>query len=302
VSYKLSKSSDFTIATLLDIVRSVDAWLSLSFSNVAIIHCVKGTYSALVAACWLVYAGFFDDGMEALEFVCVRRKIRLNVGVYRYAMYFANIIATNGEVPNPDGLLMDRLTIYGFNDIKNRRRGKVGIEIFENNQSVFKQYGSTLEDYVSSNSSSLIPITNCMFQYHNTLIFDLTFYQPANLHNEVRIKLNVYNDNGDVIEKLLQFSFHTGYMPPGLIRILKKDIDWYVSSKGVGNFSMEIDLRASESYDTEASIDYEHLLERDILACLERIVANHVIIPDTRLLNDLKSMGHGIVICIFLSH
>lgn len=122
VSYKLSKSSECSISTLIDIVRSVDAWLSLDFANVAIIHCVKGTYSALVSACWLIYAGFFDDGMEALEFVCARRRLRLNIGVYRYAMYFANITATNGEVPNRDGILMERLSVHGFNNIKKKKK------------------------------------------------------------------------------------------------------------------------------------------------------------------------------------
>lgn len=254
----------------------------------------------MAAACWLIYAGFFDDGMEALEFVCARRKLRLNIGVYRYAMYFANIIATNGEVPNRAGILMERLSVHGFTNIKKKRKGKIGIEVFEKDTSVFKQYGSTSDDFHSQKSNSLVPITNCMFQYQNTLIFDLMFYKSLNLRNEVRIKLNNYDDHGEVIEKLFQFSFHTGYMPPGVIRILKKDIDWYVASKEMGKFSLEIDLRgADDDFVDMEEIDYEPALDREILACLAVVVANHFVIPDPRLLHELTSLGHGVIICIF---
>ncbi len=300
MSFKFSKSSECTIASLLDIVRSIDAWLSLDFSNVAIIHCVKGTYSALVAACWLVFAGFFDDGTEALEFVCTRRRIRLNIGVYRYAMYFANIIATNGEVPNQGGILMERLSIVGFNNIKKKTKGKIGIEVLDNDKTIFKQYGSAIEGYIMPQSNTLIPITNCMFQFQNTLIFDLMFHRQIILHNEVRLRLSVYDDNGEIIERLFQFSFHTGYMPPGVIRILKKDIDWYVFAKDIGNFSLEIVLQAADNSKSGESVDYESLLDRDVLECLDRVVENHVITPDARLLNDLRSLGHGAVICILL--
>lgn len=215
-------------------------------------------------------------------------------------MYFANIIATNGEVPNRVGILMERLSVHGFTNIKKKRKGKIGIEVFEKENSVFKQYGAVMEDFHAPKSNSLIPITNCMFQYQNTLIFDLMFYKSLNLRNEVRIKLNNYDDHGEVIEKLFQFSFHTGYMPPGVIRILKKDIDWYVPSKEVGKFSLEIDLRAADDDSNNiGDIDYEPSLDREILACLAKVVANHFVTPDPRLLHDLTSMGHGVVICIF---
>ena len=256
VNYKLSKSSDCTISTLLDISRSIDAWITLDFSNVAIIHCLKCTYSALVAACWLIYAGFFDDGMEALDFVCVRRRLRLNIGIYRYAMYFANIIATDGKVPNPNGILVERISVHGFNTIKKSKNGNIGLELFEKADCVFKSYGHAIDDFQTPKPNSLLPITNCMFQYRNTLIFDLMVNKSLNLKNELRIRLNTYDDNGEIIKNLFQFTFHTGYMPPGVIRILKKDIDWYTSPKDLGKFSLEIDVRTADEISKEEEISY----------------------------------------------
>lgn len=55
----------FTLKQLFDIVRSIDAWLSISPSNVAVIHCHNGkSRTGVVVACYLRYVGEFKDAAE----------------------------------------------------------------------------------------------------------------------------------------------------------------------------------------------------------------------------------------------
>ena len=298
----LSKSIHCSLKILLDAVRSIDSWLSLDFSHAAVIHCIHGDCSALVAACWLIYAGFFEDGLEALDFVNARRKVKMDVTLARYAQYFANLVAGNGIVPNPRALLLEKIVVQGVQNVSKSYRFHPGIEIFEQRKSIYRDVGAPLpslsDERKKVNQSSNSPI---MYEQGNTLVFDLS--KPLTLSKEIQIKMSSYDETGGHLESFFQFSFHTGYMPGGIVRVAHTDMDWYSQPGDLGDFALELELGYDNCLGSEQDMSYSSFLDRNILKCLSRLVVHHSVKVNEILLTALVGIGHGRIVGMFsLSH
>ena len=71
---------------------------------VAIVHCSNGkSRTGLAIACYLRYAGIFDNTLEAFEYFVNRRspsdKSWVSVTQNRYLQYFENVVMGEGEIP-----------------------------------------------------------------------------------------------------------------------------------------------------------------------------------------------------------
>jgi hypothetical protein len=282
-----------SLKTLLDAARSLDAWFSLDFSHTAIIHCVNGDCSALVAACWLIYAGLFEDGTEALDYVLGRRRAALKkagstVDLFRYAEYFASLVSANGSVPNSKALRLRQIVLKGNLAGKGKfSTGHLGIELYERGQLIFKNSGPVSPHRTSNGNDS---------RSSSTILFDFPLLNERAFRKEILLKIQTCDATGHPREPLFHFNFHTGFIPDGIVRMIKKDLHWYSGTLQVGsNFCMELDLEADTSV-REEDTSYEPFLDRSLLKCLARLVVNHTIKANEILLTALIGMGHGRII------
>ena len=296
LSFTLSKPSLCTLKLLLDAVRAIDAWFSLNDSYVAIIQDLNGECSALVAACWLVYAGLFHDGLEALEFVCSRRKITSGVTIQRFAQYFANMIANEGELPNSRGVILQKIVIHSLFNINRTYKFIPGIEIYQRGELIFKDSGQPLE--VSQWNENFTSSSNVgISKLGSSIIFKTSVEEPLFLEREVQIKISLHDaETKEHMENLCKFSFHTGYMPHGVVRIGSSNMEWSFEEDAQNEFSMELDITPDTSDTEREIISYSPFVDRSILKNLSRLVVHHIVLVNEVLLSTLLGMGHGRVV------
>lgn len=259
----------------------------------AILHCLNGECSALVAACWLIYARLFENGTEALDFVLGRRKVKSSVDLVRYAQYFAALMAAEGSIPNTRVLHLRRIVVKGLVGKGRFTGGHIGIELFERGRLVYKDSGPVFPQRTTGGEE--VP--------HSAIIFDSPVLEEKSLRKEILLKLQTCDAVGHPREPLFHFNLHTGYMPNGVVRMTKSDLYWYTTSLMLGSdFCLELDFEyETGSADEDAITHYEPFLDRNLLKCLARLVVNHAVKANEVLLTALIGLGHGRIIGMNLS-
>ena len=113
---------------------------------------------------------------------------------------------------------------------------------------------------------------------------------------------------------MVNFSFHTGFMPSGLIRVRAHDLDLLKRDVDNGRFPADfsIDLMVSETVSLEEansnsaidklykSISYHKLLDKSLTKCLARLISYHIVRIDESLMRLLEDLGTSRVAGIFI--
>ncbi|KAJ3039265.1 hypothetical protein HDV00_012353, partial [Rhizophlyctis rosea] len=214
------------IKTLFDICRSIHAWLSLSTQNVAIVQCTNGVGRTGVAiACYLRYANLFLDANEAFKHFANRRtpgETDWNtVGQKRYVQYFNNVVYLGGALPNPYPIRLREIVLNGLPDFDNRGGCNPGLEIYQCGKLVFSS--------VVNANENLDPATAFITKTEGGATFRIP--QTPNLLLEKDIQLRIFHCPNPVhapsqVITMISFSFHTGFMPAGLIRVAPRDLEF----------------------------------------------------------------------------
>ncbi|CAM9796205.1 unnamed protein product, partial [Phaeothamnion confervicola] len=100
------------LGLLFKMCASIENWLDADPDNVAVVHCLTGKgRTATVAACFLAWVGEFSTPVEALQYVAERKRVemeRLTIpSQRRYIQYFSNML--EGVRPRSEPLLLRRV-------------------------------------------------------------------------------------------------------------------------------------------------------------------------------------------------
>ncbi|ORY46833.1 actin-binding FH2 [Rhizoclosmatium globosum] len=272
VSFGLSKAYQLSLKTLLDVARSIHAWLKLDHENVAIVHCANGVgRTGLAIATLLRFDDTFVDAATAFEFFVARRTPHdqswPSVSMRRYVQYINNTILVNG---------------YGS--------CRPGIEVYQQRKLVWSSVYSRFD------SSGVVEVD----LEEDRIVFGFG-ESGLVLERDVQIRIFHCADVDDGVSPptqvitMVNFSFHTGFMPPGFIRVAARDLD--LSRRDVeegrfgAGFSMDLVFDEAAVADEGKVVGYTKSLDKNINKCLPRLISYHVVKVDERMLKGLEGMG-----------
>ncbi|KAJ3252427.1 hypothetical protein HDU77_005132 [Chytriomyces hyalinus] len=325
VSFGISKAYQLSLKTLFDIARSMHAWLSLHPENVAVVHCTNGVgRTGIAIAAYLRYSETFSDAATAFEYFVSRRtpndQAWPSVSQRRYIQYFNNAILVNGLLPTPYPLLLDSIvlnTIPDFDDNasfsgSNDATCRPGIEIYQNRKLIY----SRVYTRYKPNGPVIVDLDT------DTVVFEFSDLnlsggsaQGLLLDRDVQIRIFHCADPDDGVSEasqvvtMVNFSFHTGFMPAGFIRVAARDLD--LSRRDVedgrfgAGFSMDLVFDevqgAMRMKEEEKPVSYARCLDKSVSKCLARLISYHVVKVDERLMKGLEGMGISrLLACIAL--
>ncbi|KAH7476278.1 hypothetical protein PRIC1_000286 [Phytophthora ramorum] len=251
------------LGLVFKICSSIESWLQADEKNLAAIHCLTGKgRTGTVIACYLAWVGQFPNAMESLEYVAEQRQTsveKLTIpSQRRYIQYFNNVM--EGVKPRSSPLLLRRVIINTIPVFGERRvlepakkdsstddgSETVGVEgesltspataaeeeeveeeeemhetveegccpylqIFKGGKLVFTTTWRDMEDgngiqWASTDDGSVSFNVNCMLQ------------------GDILIRCRHLTDAGERVS-MFRGAFHTGYIPQGILRLTKAQLD-----------------------------------------------------------------------------
>ncbi|KAF4047481.1 C2 domain of PTEN tumor-suppressor protein [Phytophthora infestans] len=249
------------LGLVFKICSSIESWLQADERNLAAVHCLTGKgRTGTVLACYLAWVGQFPNAMESLEYVAEQRKTsveKLTIpSQRRYIQYFNNVM--DGVKPRSSPLLLRRVIINTIPVFGERRvleptkrdsstddgSEMVGVEgesltaaaspaeveaeganlietveegccpylqIFKGGKLVFTTTWQDMEDghgiqWASTGDGSVSFNVNCMLQ------------------GDILIRCRHLTDAGERVS-MFRGAFHTGYIPQGILRLTKAQLD-----------------------------------------------------------------------------
>ncbi|KAJ3194288.1 hypothetical protein HK101_003058 [Irineochytrium annulatum] len=304
VGFGLSKAFQLSLKTFFDICRSMHAWLSIDDANVAVIHCTNGIAKSGVAiAAYLRYSDIFEDANEAFDHFVRRRTPDdaswVGVGQRRYVQYFNNVLLLNGNLPNAYPLRLHRVILNGVPEFDTDGSCNPGIEIYQNGKLV---YSSVLGQAASTDDGEV-------YKDEHHAVFKTPTLKPFYIEKDIQCRVFHCPDPTSATSQvvtMVNFSFHTGFMPSGLIRVNPKDLELSRRDVEEGRFPKDfsLDLIVSE-YEPGAEGDrlkpftYTKFLDRGLTRCLARLISYHVVKVDEVLMRSLEDLGSTRIMACF---
>ncbi|TPX32548.1 hypothetical protein SmJEL517_g04398 [Synchytrium microbalum] len=299
VSFSMTKAYQMSLKTIFDIVRSISSWLAMDGGNVAIVHCTNGySRTSVVVACYLRYADLFEDTAEAFQYFVSRRTPNdeswITTSQRRYVQYFENILLLEGVPPNPSPLRLHRVMLNSIPNFDGMGGCQPGCEIYQEGKLIY----STAMPGAQHDGDELPPVYSD--GYH--IIFHITRKLPLVLEKDIAVRIFHWSDpirNPSQLTTMAGFSFHTGFMPNGLIRVAMQDLELAKRDIDEGRFSTDfsMDLIFSDLSDGDISssearpVTYVDHLDRRLSKCLVRLVKYHHVKVDEGLLKSLEKLG-----------
>jgi len=270
-------------------------------SHVAIIHCTNGKIRTGVAvACYLRFDETFDNASEAFDYFVYRRspidQSWISVNQKRYVKYFNDVIQLDGHLPSPSPLCLHQVLLNSIPNFDNEGSCNPGMEIFQCGKLVY----STVIDLISESHSAVYKDEyNCIFKLPK-------FPASKRLILEKDIYIRIYHcpdpiGNPSSNVTMLTFSFHTGFMASGLIRVSNHDLEFPVRDlDGSGgnrfspDFSMDLIFTEIPLEDPSTPLfdplTYNQFLDKRLAKCLGKLTQYHCVRPDPFALSALEGL------------
>uniref|UniRef100_A0AAV1TCC0 Phosphatidylinositol-3,4,5-trisphosphate 3-phosphatase n=1 Tax=Peronospora matthiolae TaxID=2874970 RepID=A0AAV1TCC0_9STRA len=245
------------------ICSSIESWLEADAKNVAVVHCLTGKgRTGTVIACYLAWVGLFSNALESLEYVAKQRQTsveKLTIpSQRRYIQYFNNVM--DGVKPRSSPSLLRRViinTIPVFGERRvlleqakkthvNDESDMVGVE----GESLISSAGAgaagdekddaemveTVEKgccpYLQIFKAGKLVFTTTWrdmedgqgVQWASTADGSVSFNVNCMLQGDILIRCRHLTDTGERIS-MFRGAFHTGYIPQGVLRLTKAQLD-----------------------------------------------------------------------------
>eukprot|EP00934_Nitzschia_sp_Nitz4_P001156 Nitzschia sp. Nitz4//scaffold22_size323478//302476//305917//NITZ4_000590-RA/size323478-processed-gene-0.428-mRNA-1//1//CDS//3329543186//1156//frame0 len=265
------------LGLLLKLLISMENWMKADKRNVAVIHCLtgKGRTSTVLAAflCWMGEAGF-GDIHQALDYIAKCKQMTANELIIpsqrRYAIYFKNML--DGVRPSQPPLLLKRIIMSEAPKLaRGPAQGKVQVEKGDGpaDQAVPVDDESLMgcAPYLQIFKAGKLVYTTAATLHVHQDDEELPFVQvidgtvPFNIdqviQGDILIRCRHLTFNKQRVS-MFRAAFHTGYVPPNVLRLNKAQLDGACTDKRYSD-DFFIDL-IFEKVDTETAT--KHLEEQ----------------------------------------
>jgi hypothetical protein len=227
LEYKFPGHPAPPLGMLFKICTSIESWLDADERNVAVIHCLTGKgRTAALAACVLTWIGEFAAPMEALQYVAERRKTTVdNLTIpsqQRYVQYFANML--DGVKPRSEPLLLRRviinsIPIFGDNCGSENSAGCCPyIQIFKCGRLIATAVPAGSEMSGTDRGHGL------QLKWINSSEGSVSFVVDVAMQGDLLLRCR-HADASGVRVSMFRAAFHTGYVPSGVLRLTKAQLD-----------------------------------------------------------------------------
>lgn len=238
LEYKFPGHPSPPLGLLFKICTSVESWLDADEKNVAVIHCLtgKGRTAALVA-CVMTWIGEFASPMEALQYIADRRKITVDhltiPSQRRYIQYFSNML--DGVKPRSEPLLLRRVIINCipvFGSDSEHEGGNLGccpyVQLFKNGKLIATaaaQGDSPAGAHAEGESTESGDGHGKMqLRWIKTSDGSASFNVDCPVQGDILLRCRHVARSG-VRVSMFRTGFHTGYVPSGVLRLTKAQLD-----------------------------------------------------------------------------
>jgi tensin len=235
LEYKFPGHPSPPLGLLFKICTSVESWLDADERNIAVIHCLtgKGRTAALVA-CVMAWIGEFQSPMEALQYIADRRKISVDFltipSQRRYIQYFSNML--DGVKPRSEPLLLRRVIINCvpvFGSDSDGEGGNLGccpyIQLFKNGKLIATAAAQGDSHEATCNSADGSHAQQKMqLRWIKASEGSASFNIDCPVQGDILLRCRHVARSG-VRVSMFRTGFHTGYVPSGVLRLTKAQLD-----------------------------------------------------------------------------
>jgi hypothetical protein len=234
LEYKFPGHPAPPLGLLFKICTSVESWLDADDRNVAVIHCLtgKGRTAALVA-CVMAWIGEFPSPMEALQYIADRRKISVDTltipSQRRYIQYFSNML--DGVKPRSEPLLLRRVIINCipvFGTDTDSESGNPGccpyIQLFKNGKLIATAAAQGESHVGDSAAVGTAQGPQQQLRWIKASEGSASFSADCPVQGDILLRCRHVTRAG-VRVSMFRTGFHTGYVPSGVLRLTKAQLD-----------------------------------------------------------------------------
>jgi hypothetical protein len=277
LEYKFPGHPAPPLGLLFKICSSIESWLDADDDNVAVVHCLTGKgRTAAMIACVLTWIGEFTSPMESLQYIADRRKMTVeNLTIpsqRRYVQYFSNML--DGVRPRAEPLLLRRIIINSipvFGTLGEDHPNSEGccpyLQLFKNGKLIATAAPCSLSDGTHSDQANKPSL-----RWINAEEGSMSFTVDVPIQGDVLLRCRHVSATG-VRVSMFRAGFHTGYVPSGVLRLTKAQLDGSNTDLRFDDkffidliFATADSKQAEESTLTDASVStdkYEATIHKD---------------------------------------
>jgi protein-tyrosine phosphatase len=269
LEYKFPGHPAPPLGLLFKICMSIQSWLDADHDNVAVIHCLTGKgRTAALTACVLSWLGEFTSPIEGLSYVAERKGIAVDTltiaSQRRYVQYFANTL--DGVRPRSEPLLLRRI-IMNTVPLFSFSPGTVGesesgccpyIQLFKNGKLICTSVPTGSSDAMagqmkgangngngngSNNKKEHLQQEGTILRWIGESEGCISFNVDCALQGDILLRCRHTDANGSRVS-MFRSAFHTGYVPNGVMRLTRQQLDGTEGTQGQNRFEEDffIDL------------------------------------------------------------
>eukprot|EP00475_Leptophrys_vorax_P034984 TRINITY_DN5720_c0_g1_i1.p1 TRINITY_DN5720_c0_g1~~TRINITY_DN5720_c0_g1_i1.p1 ORF type:complete len:529 (-),score=152.15 TRINITY_DN5720_c0_g1_i1:1727-3127(-) len=225
---------------IFSICRSIDGWIRADDANVAAVHCQTGKgRTVTVLACYLAWAKEFPSAKEAAEHIAQLKQVSLQHLLIptqlRYLNYFDDLMQS--KFPSPKVVKIQRVIVSTVpNFVKEPAENEKGgcrpyLQIFKHATLLYSSAkNDDLRWYRTDDGSFLFPV-------------------GIDVEGDILVRVRHMGDKDNRVT-MFRVGLHTGYLPDGITRFEKKDVDGAATSNRFDK-DFFVDLILSPSVDGE---------------------------------------------------
>jgi len=226
----------------LKLLISMESWLKADPQNVAVLHCLtgKGRTSTVLAAflCWIGEANF-SNITTALEYIAKCKHVPLDELIIpsqrRYSSYFANML--DGVRPSQPPLLLKRILMTCAPSFA---KGPPRDDIMGDDDEATTKLLSGCAPYLQIFKAGQLVFTTAATLHANQSKDELPFCAVADgpicfhvetvVQGDILIRCRHLTFTGQRVS-MFRAAFHTGYVPPNVLRLSRAQLDGACSDK-----------------------------------------------------------------------
>ena len=232
LEYKFPGHPAPPLGLMFKICTSVESWLDADDRNIAVVHCLTGKgRTAVVLACVLTWMGEFSSPMEALSYVSVRKGSHVDSltipSQRRYIQYFSNVL--DGVRPRAEPLLLRRVIMNGiprYGDHQTEQNQDADTSGCSPYLQLFKN-GRIIANAVLADVPTDTPLATSRNEstWVRCSTGSVSFQVDCIVQGDLLLRCRHFDKESGARISMFRTAFHTGYVPSGVLRLTKAQLD-----------------------------------------------------------------------------